>query len=210
MSGTPSELSPRRVTLPYRVAFPGGQQPSAPAPTGTPNVLSPLRGTPTSLTRKELRRLHPLLTPSGSPNEPTPFKTKGMPKPPQSLLNQGTAGHPSSPANTQAPRHQPYPKGFLGHPHPFLLFEHPSPPDHSRSSRIPSHPHGPLEASSGHSPGLRQLSHASPSSLLQREEAAVSGARSGNRTGTKKGTVPTSAPGSSRSESAASPPSLPR
>lgn len=37
MSGTPSELSPRRVTLPYRVGFPGGQQPSAPAPSEPPH-----------------------------------------------------------------------------------------------------------------------------------------------------------------------------
>lgn len=104
MSGTPSELSPRRVTLPYRVGFPGGQQPSAsapsqpraPTPTGTPNVPAPSHPH-LLLTHKELKQPHPLLSPTGPTYDPIPFKTKGTPKPRQSLLNQGTPNHTFEP-----------------------------------------------------------------------------------------------------------------
>lgn len=156
-----------------------------------------------SSTHSDPKRPRPLSNQRDSQTTPIPFTPRD-------------AQPPARPLNHRAPPQQPLslrvPQPSPPVPAPQVP-QKPFTPAPSRPSPIPSHAHGSPEASSGHSPGLRQLNQASPSSLLQREETAVSGAgtetRTGTRTGTQKGTVPTSTPGSSRSGSAASPPSLP-
>lgn len=199
MSGTPSELSPRRVTLPYRVGFPGEQQPPAPAPsqpraptpTGTPNV--PARSHPhLLLIHKELKHPHPLLTPIGLPDDPIPFKTKGVPKPRQSLLNQETLNHTFEPQGTSAaplPANtrdtlptSPYPTRSPNHPHPLLLhrlLKHPSPPGPSPSFPTPSSPRlprglfRPLTGAAAAQPGLALVLAAERRSSRERDRDRI-------------------------------------